>query len=302
MSRILAALFVVALSLAFAAAQEQKPVRLPFGGAKSQVPFDVIEVDGKTAWRIAGRGNTRVEELAGGLSTAVNKRVVYSYEGAKQSRENVPYVGPNGGIVVNNADLVGAVSELIEPAGLTLTGHGDYVIRVVSLHEAFGYARYIERSELASAPDTEWVVLQGTTEFLRGDLYVLQNSHMRGYGAARVSIKASPYGYSISGRAHQVRNALKVIESFDKPGAGQNGMIVRTYTLGPNQKASDAKSVLDELFKRDQTHLRDLDSNYTAVSEKGALVRVSAVGESKLIVRASTTDHAMVKSALDSLK
>ena len=67
MSRWIAAFLVILTAIAFSAAQDtgEKPLRFPFGSSKSQVPFDVIQVDGKTAWRVAGRGNVKIEELIG---------------------------------------------------------------------------------------------------------------------------------------------------------------------------------------------------------------------------------------------
>ena len=83
MTRLVAALLVVTVSLAFAAAQEREPgVRFPLGGASSNLPFEVSQVDGKATWKVRGRGTVRIEDLIGGLANAHSMRISYGARAA----------------------------------------------------------------------------------------------------------------------------------------------------------------------------------------------------------------------------
>ena len=108
MSRWIAAFLVILTAVAFSGAQDtgEKPLRFLFGSSKSQVPFDVIQVDGKTAWRVAGRGNVKIEELIAAYSSATGKLV--SYEADAAGGRAPPLRGraaPEGGVGVTPGTL-----------------------------------------------------------------------------------------------------------------------------------------------------------------------------------------------------
>ncbi|MCB9932606.1 MAG: hypothetical protein H6841_04200 [Planctomycetes bacterium] len=304
MSRLIAALLVVAAAFALSAAQEApKPEplpRFPFGGSKSQIPFDVVEQDGQKAWRVAGRGNVRIEELIAGYSSATGKRVSYDSAAANASKNSVPYVGPDDGMLVPNAELGDFVSELLEGGQLTLVGHSGAKVRVVRLDDAAGFARVVEAGELAGLPDTEWVTLvrTGLQTSPRGYSRALQH-----YMRSGVQIGMEDDMLIATGRVAQVRNLENLITKLESAASGSDGMQVRSYDLPANVKSADAARVIEELFEEPTVSVQELEGKYTVRSDARRDVHVSLVpGANRLLVRARAADHGLVKSALDALK
>lgn len=301
MSRWIAALFVVVAALAFAAAQDEgeKPVRFPFGTSKSQLPFDVIEQDGAKAWRVAGRGNLRVEDLVAGYITATGKRVVYDTTAGNYAKQTVQYVGPDGGMTISNKELGDYVSELLEGARLTLVGHSTNRARVVQLEAASGYASVVQPDDLESLPETEWVTLSWNN-VAEAHKFREQLSHFR---VALVSVYGSETNLTVTGRVAQLRNVNKLVENRVGTLTGSDGMQLKTYQLPETVKAIDAQRNLNELFELPSVSVTRTDGNYKVTEQPARQIHVSIVsGRNRLLVRATPADHALVAGAIDSMQ
>lgn len=301
MSRWIAALFVVAAAFIFVAAQDEgeKPVRFPFGSSKSQLPFDVIDQDGKKAWRVTGRGTVRVEELIAGYSTATGKRIVYDLTVGGSTKSSASYVAPDDGMTIANEELGNYVAELLESASLTLVGHSTPKARVVKLSEAHGYAGVIQPGDLTTLPDTEWVTLSWHN---LGEVYTVaeQLSHFR---SALVFVEASETGLTVTGRVAQLRNVNALVANHLSGAIGSDGLQLRSYNLPGAVKAADAQRVLNELFEVPVTTISRTDSDYRITSQGDSAVRVSVVsGFNRLLVRASPADHELVASAIAAMQ
>ena len=238
MSRWIAAFLVILTAIAFSAAQDtgEKPLRFPFGSSKSQVPFDVIQVDGKTAWRVAGRGNVKIEELIAAYSSATGKLVSYEADAAGVARGSVPYIGPDGGVVIEQGELGDYVSGLIAAAQITLVGHSTDKVHIVSISNAPGYARVIEASELAGLPDSEWVTIARADLANSGNVLRYALEH---YRRSSVQIASQGEMFVATGRVEQIRNVNRIIEKLDKA-PSSDGSEVRAYDLGAGGKLSQA--------------------------------------------------------------
>jgi hypothetical protein len=301
MTRWIAALLVVFVAFAFTSAQEEpeKPaLRFPLGGSKSQLPFDVIQVDGKTAWRITGRGSVRIEELVAGLASAVDVRITYDQSGASRAKGSVPYVGSDSGTTVANAELADYVSELLSAEELTLVGHSTGRARVVKLADAASYARPVSAAELATLPPTEWVSITRTG--MSGNAF--PDRLFDGFNRAYVFVRYSDGVFNAAGRVEQIRNVNAMLESVAS--VGSDGMTVKAYDMPGALKASDAARAIDALFQSSGTTIDDLDGKgYRVHTEdrRQVNVTVSPTGN-RLVVRATEADHRLVQAALDAMK
>ena len=299
MSRAIAALLVVVAAFVVSAAQDdgEKPVRFQFGN-KSQIPFDVVDVDGKPAWHVVGRGTVRAEELIAGLASAVDLRITYDVSAAERSKNNVPYVGPDAGMTVPNGELADYVSDLLGAANLTLVGHSTGRARVVHLGDGPAYARAVSPADLATLPATEWVSITQTG--LSPDRF--PDRLFEHFSRALVHIRVDSGVLTASGRVEQIRNVQAILEKVSS--AGNDGMTITTYDLAASIKAADAARVLSDLFTGSETTVDDLDGKgYRVRTEARREVNISvAPGLNRLVVRASAADHKLVKAALDALK
>ena len=300
MSRWIAGLIVVATVFVFAAAQEgEKPLRFPFGGSKSQLPFDVLEQDGKTVWRVIGRGNIRVEELVAGYTTASGKRISYDSSVRDSAKTSVQYVGPDSGMIIAHDDLGNYVSELLEGARLTLVGHSGAKVRVVQIDDALGYAQVIRLDQLANFPESEWVTISWNNI---DDAYgaAQQLLHFR---TSRVHINGTRTNLTITGRVAQLRNCVKLIDDRQSQAIGSDGKQLRSYDLPGTVKAADAQRVLRELFLKPSTTVTRTDSDYrvTETGDRDVLVSVVS-GKNRLLVRAAPADHELVKAAIAAMQ
>ena len=299
MSRWIAGLIVVLTAFVFVAAQEDDPpLRFPFGGSKSQLPFDVLEQDGKKVWRVLGRGNIRVEELIAGYTTASGKRVTYDASTGTAAKSSVQYVGPDEGMIIDHDDLGNYVSELLEGARLTLVGHSTDKARVVQLDSAHGFARVVETSELSTLPETEWVTLSWNNI---GDGQAIgQLGHFR---RALVYFDGSDSQLTVTGRVAQLRNVNRLVENRLSNEFDSEGMQLKAYNLPATVKAADAQRVLNELFDMPSTSITRIDGDYRVTDTGERAVKVSIVsGLNRLLVRASPADHTLVQAAIAALQ
>lgn len=303
MTRVLAALIVIAACTVFTLAEEEKPpVRFPFGPAQTTLPFEVIQQDGKTAWKVTGKGSLRMEDLIGGLASARNLRVTYSQQAAARVKENVPYVGPDSGIVVPNAELADYASELMASAGLTIVGASTGKARVVKTDEAPAIALYVNEIELPELPASEWVTVRGTLRLASIDtVIVLAQTRARGEGGLTVRTESS--NFVITGPAGQVLVMLRMIRESDSASAGSDGKLVRVYELHESVKAADAVLVIRALFDEGGQSIHNVEKNIVIQANRGNAVNVAVLPpKNRIVVRASTADHALVALAVNGMK
>lgn len=303
MTRIVAALLAVSLCAVFTLAEEEKPpVRFPFGPGQTSLPFEVTQQDGKTVWKIVGKGSVRVEDLIGGLSTANNLRVTYSQVASTRVRENLPYVGPDAGVIIPNTELADYSSELLSAAGLTLVGASTGKARVVATAEAPGYALYVTEAEVEKLPASEWVVLRGAPRYASIDVIsMVAQSRRRSDGA--VSFSAQAGSFVVTGMAGEIRTLLRLVRDLDQPGAGSEGKLVRVYDVPAPVKANDAASVIRALFEEPGQSVQNVEKNIVIMTNRRSDVNVTALPtNNRILVRATAGDHALVQSAIDSMK
>lgn len=303
MTRVLAALFVVAACTVFTLAEEEKPpVRFPFGPAQTTLPFEVIQQDGKTAWRVAGKGTLRVEDLVGGLASAKNLRVTFSQQAVGRLKESLPYVGPDAGIVVPNAELADYASELMASAGLAIVGASTGKARVVKTDEAPAISLYVNEIELPELPASEWVTVRGTLRLASMEaVSMLAQSRARGEGGLTVRFEAG--SFLITGPAGQVLVLLRMIREADSAGAGSDGKLVRVYELPELVKSADAVLVIRALFDEGGQSIHNVEKNIVIQANRGNSVNVAALpSKNRIVVRASTSDHALVALAINAMK
>ncbi|MCB9894120.1 MAG: hypothetical protein H6839_06720 [Planctomycetes bacterium] len=302
MSRWIAAVLLLGLALVLSFAQDtpkDPPMRFPFAGSKSQLPFDVVEIDGKKAWRIVGRGNVKIEELIAGYTTATGKRVSFDARAAEYGRASVPYIGPDDAMLIPHAELGDFVSELLEGADLTLVGHSTDKARVVRMDDATGYARVVEPADLANLPDTEWVTL--TFVDLQSDARNFRNLFGH-FSKSRTYLMSDDNALTATGRVAQLREVEKLLRKLESGNTGSNGMQVRSYELG-TAKPADAARTLNELFDEGSSSVQMLADGYTVNTQVKRRINATPVpGTNKLLVRASVADHDLVQSAINAMK
>ncbi len=303
MTRLVAALLAVALCTVFTLAEEEKPpVRFPFGPSQTTLPFEVVQQDGKTAWKIVGKGSVRVEDLVGGLSTANALRVSYSQYASSRLRENLPYVGPDAGVVIPSAELADYSSELLSAAGLTLVGASTGKARVVSTSEAPAYALYVAESDLEKLAASEWVVVRGAPKYASMDVIsMVAQSRRRADGS--VSFSAQAGSFIITGMAGEIRTMLRLMRDLDQPGAGSEGKLVRVYDIPASVKAADAALVIRALFEEPGQTIQNVEKNIVIMTNRRSDLNVTALpANNRIVVRATAGDHALVQSTIDSMK
>lgn len=289
-----AAVCVVAIA-AFAAAQDEKPVRLPLG-SKTQLPFEVIVDGGKRSWRIHGRGTIKVEDLVGGLASVVGKRVVYSRYATEQTRNTVSYVAPDEGVLVTAAEIPLYVSDLLASTDLTVTGFSTPTLRVVRMQEAHEYATALEGTSLDGLEDSDWASMLMFSQHSSGSqLADLWRDHGR---SGRLYLRAGERGVLISGRVDALRQVMRLVALADREGASGEAF-VRSYNPPAGVNATDAKRALDELFTRTGSSVTSLEGKYIVKQSDQTEVSVAlSPGGNKLLVRARTKDHQSVEAAL----
>lgn len=299
MTRLIAALLLILSAFALASAQQpdppEPPVRLPIGGGRSYLPFDVVDQDGKKAWKVVGRGNVKVEDLVGGLSTALGKRISFTTATVGNTRYTVSYTAPEGGIVIANAELLDFSNELLAAAGVTVVGLSGSKGTLVTHSEAGGYSVLATAAELEGMPATEWVTVTHATTHIGSQA-------LRDVLTRNVSVMHDYSRHVITGPAEQVRKALRLLRELDQPRTDQQADAIRTYTLPAGVQSAAAANALAMLFEVNTTEIKDMEGKYRVIDRTRARVTVAAHGASKLIVRASVQDHALVAAALDAMK
>jgi hypothetical protein len=302
MTRIFAAALLVLAALTVTSAQEgDKPVaRLPIGGGRSYLPFDVVQVDGKTAWQVVGRGSVKVEDLVGGLSSALGRRINYTGHSNNSSRGTVPFVAPETGVTVPNEELLSFANELLASVSLTVVGitQGNGVL--ARLDEAPRYAPFVSAGEVATMPSGEWVTV--SRELVHANEHTIReavNSTMgRGDSATGVHGKQ----LLVTGPAWHVRKVLAVVDSVDVAGGGQGTEMVRSYTVPAAVQAQQAAGLLRELFDSGTTTVSYPDNDVKILNRDTSRAHVVALPGNRVLVRAPAATHALVAAAIDAMK
>jgi hypothetical protein len=294
MTRLLAAALVVACALTLNLAQEKTPV---LGRGSSSLPFEITAVDGKPAWIVTGRGTIYVEDLVGGLANAHSMRVSFTARATESRRAALGYLAPDSGLTLKNEQLPAFVSDLLAGQGLTLVGFTQGNARIARIEEAASLAALVTEAELAKVNEAEWVALNLTVANASNGMANLLSV----YKGAYVSAYDYSGGVLITGPAERVRTAIKLMRDFDKPGVGSS--VVRTYDLPEGIKADNARLVVAGLFPTEVTEVKQMDTGVSVTSRSIPKVHISVapVGN-RLIVRASSSDHALVQQVIAAMK
>lgn len=294
MTRLIAATLVIAFALAIGFGQEKPPV---LGRGSSNLPFEVTAVDGKPAWIVTGRGTVYVEDLMGGMANALNMRVSFTARAAENRRASLGFLAPDSGMTLKIEQIPGFVSDLLGSQGLTVVGFSQGNARVARLEEAASLAALVSEPELAKCSDAEWVsvnlAVSGASSGIGNLLNIFKGA----------SVQAIDYsgGVIVTGPAERVRTAAKLLRDLERAGVG--AAVVKSYDLPDSVKAEGARAMVAALFPSDTTEVKQMDSG-VMVSSRSAprvVVMVAPVGN-RLIVRASSADHALVAQALAAMK
>jgi len=311
MSRLIAALLVACMGVVLSVAQDEKPrqpeppphgARIPFGPSGASVPFELIQQDGKTAWRVVGRGSVRIEELVAGLASACGMSISYSGKAAPAFRTSVPFQGPDAGVVIVNAELADFVSDLMGAAGVTLAGASTGRARVVTMPEAPSFALYVSEAELALLPRSEWVIVRAAPKFA-GTRALDAIAELRARHNERLGVRIiDETGLVATGTVEDVRTLLRLVHDIDQAGAGHRGKLVKVFEV-PQARAAEAASMINALFTEAGDSVENVESKVIIQTRRDTRVNAVAIPNSgRVIVRAAAGDLALVQTALDALK
>ncbi|KAA0216386.1 hypothetical protein EDM80_04240 [bacterium] len=294
MTRLLAALLVLGLALSFSWAQE----RPTFGRGVVNLPFEVVTVDGKTGWKVTGRGTVSLDDLVGGLANATGLRVSFSANAMEARRTTLSYIAPDAGMTLSNAELAGYTGELLGGQGLTLVGFTTGSAKVARIEEAASHAIMVGEAELGAMHASEWVTFSAS--FVHLSPRAASNA-LSLYRGADMTIVGHESGAVLTGRAERVRTAMRLLREMDKPAAASQ--MVRAYDLPEGVKAESARALLGSLFPGDVTEVQNIETRVTVTTRQQP--RVTSYGSltgNRLIVAASPQDHTLVAQALASMK
>lgn len=301
MTRIFAAVIAVLLVLTITSAQDRGlPPPMPFGGGGSHLPFETVEQDGQTAWKVIGRGNLRVEDLVGGLSSALNKRIAFTSTAMRASRNAVPYVAPESGIVVPADQLLDFANEVLAAAELAVVGMSGTRGTLASFKEAAAYAPLVASNELAGIPAGEWATVTLNTKYAQRDMVSAATSPAVADGVVSLGMQGSHV--IVTGPIAQVRKLVRVIESLDTQGAGFAAETVKGYTLPDGVQAAQAVSALRELFDPGTTTVTDFEGKVRVTDKTQRAVSVVPVGSNRVLVRATPPNQALAGAAIEAMR
>jgi hypothetical protein len=301
MSRIFAAALLCIVALTLAAAQEDdKPVRLPMGGGRSYVPFEIIQVDGKTAWRAVGRGTVKVEDLVGGLSTALGKRVAMTSKGSAAARTTVSWLAPDTGVVIGNDELIEFTNDILAASHLVVVGMSGGKGTLAHTEEAAPYSPYVSAGELDGLPRGEWATVTLATDY--ADREAVKEAFQSAVAGSSARLGIAGNQLVMTGPVDQVRKALKVIDAIDAPGASYGGEIVKSYTLPATVQPEQAMLVLRGLFARGNRTVTDLDGKLIVREDNSPGIHAMPLPGNRILVRASVPNQALAAAAIAELK
>ncbi len=294
MTRLFAAVLVLGLALSLTWAQE----RPTFGRGTANLPFEVVTVDGKTGWKVTGRGTVSLDDLLNGLANATGLRVSFSADAMEARRTTLSYIAPDTGMTLSNAELAAYTGELLGGQGLTLVGFTTGSAKVARIEEAASFAIMVGEAELGAMHPAEWVTFSASFVHLSPRA---ASSALSLYRGADMTVVGHESGAVLTGRAERVRTAARLLREMDKPAAA--GQMVRTYDLPDGVKADSARALLGSLFPGEVTEVQNIETRVTVTTRHQP--RVTSYGSlagNRLIVAASPQDHTLVAQALASMK
>jgi hypothetical protein len=298
MTRLVAALLVVAFCLVVASAQEGGPRSTL--SSRTQLPFDVLEHEGQTAWRATGKGNARVEDLAAGLATALGARVTFTREAAQRMRDMVPFAASEAGVLIPRAELLDFTCDLLAAADLTISGTSWGRGRVSLVAEAMRNPPLVSEQELAALPGSEWVTVQGRA--LHTDTDTLRHTVQPMLTGTGARIVLSRGEYVIIGPVREARDLLALMRQFDQPGADGDGREVRPYNVPSGVAAAAVATAVEALFTTRSVGFRGDSGNLLAEDVTRAVTAVAAPGGgNRVLVRATPSQHLHVQAAISAL-
>ncbi len=301
MIRSIAALLLVLAAFTIAGAQsDDSPVRLPIGGGRSYIPFEVQQQDGKIAWKVTGRGTVKVEDVVGALSTALGRRISLTPEASGKMRNVVPFVAPEGGVVVANDELLDFANELLASGHLAVVGMTRGNGKLATLGEARSAALLVSAEEVGGMQQTEWATV--TRTLIHADADVVRSAFNASISAPEMSFSARANQVVLTGPVAQVRKMLAVIDAVDAPGAGDYQEIVRSYTLPANVQPQQAVAALRELFDSPTTTVTDFEGKVRVTGKDSRRATIVPLGNNRILVRASASAQGLVADAVDAMK
>ena len=300
MTRLFAAVLVLGLALSLTWAQE----RPTFGRGTANLPFEVVTVDGKTGWKVTGRGTVSLDDLLGGLANATGLRVSFSADAMEARRTTLSYIAPDTGMTLSNAELAAYTGELLGGQGMTLVGFTTGSAKVARIEEAASFAIMVGEAELGAMHPAEWVTFSASFVHLSPRA---ASSALSLYRGADMTVVGHESGAVLTGRAERVRTAARLLREMDarieRAAARAAGQMVRTYDLPDGVKADSARALLGSLFPGEVTEVQNIETRVTVTTRHQP--RVTSYGSlagNRLIVAASPQDHTLVAQALASMK
>jgi hypothetical protein len=299
MLRLLAAALLVFVALGFSSAQENDGmVRVPLG--RSHLPFDVVQHEGKTAWRVSGRGRVSVEDLVGGLASATGTRVSFTATAAAQARTAVPWFAPDSGTIIANENLLEFVNDVLAAGRLAVVGSSAGRGTLAGYDEAAAYAPFVALEQLPDLPAGEWATVTRTTSYADRDTVREALPPAVAQGVVTLGVQGSHL--IVTGPVAQVRKLLAVVDAVDTPGAGPGGEMVRSHELPQGVQAQQAVGVLMTLFREDGTTITDMEGRYRVTEGGYQRIRIVAFGERRVLVRGDAASQAMVAAAIEAMR
>lgn len=301
MTRMLAAVCAVMLVLSIASAQNRGlPPPMPFGGGGSHLPFEVVEHEGATGWKVIGRGSLPVEDLVGGLSSALNKRIAFTSAALASSRKAVPYVAPESGVIIPANELLDFANEILAAGELAIVGMSGQRGTLATFREAAAYAPLLTTGELESLPSGEWATVTVSTTYAGHDIITQAIRPTVAEGVVSVGMRGSQV--VLSGPVAQVGKLVRVIESLDNQGAGHEGETVKSYALPEGMQAAQAVSVLRELFAAGTTTVTDFEGKLRVTDNQRRQINVVPLSGNRVLVRATPPNQALAGAAIEAMR
>src|SRR5690606_2363168 len=143
-------------------------------------------------------------------------------------RNVVPFIAPEGGIVVPNEGLLEFANELLASGSLAVVGMTRGNGKLATFNEARSAAQMATTEELGSLQPTAWVTV--TRTLVHADADVVRGAYTARIAMPEMSFSARANQVVLTGPVAQVGKMLAVIDAVDAPGSGDFGEIVRSYT------------------------------------------------------------------------
>lgn len=287
MTRLIAALFVCSICVLFALAQES-PKPAPAQEKRivevGDVPFLVTEVDGKPAWKLRGQVELSLVDLVGAWVRATGIPIPCN---VRSLTYTCNYHAPQGGVTLTGDAITDFVCDMLAQVKLALVGFSSGRAQIVHAAEAGTQAQVVSRAELDKVSASEWVTYcvmlrHADPNSMRASLQSLVSRQ-----GGMVSPVQGANGLLITDRADRVRQMVKLADTLDSTGAGEQTL--EKYDLPDGIDALEAGKALMGIIR---------PANKSQPSIEVTLVP----GKARLLIRANAAQHAEIKRAIELMK